>query len=94
MDVDFVMQNVEQTETYPIEKEIQLEAQRDIHKLRSSRYKEKREEDLLNKERFNFLSLSKWDFIRVKRSEYEEDVAERTRNRNQVKELAVRAFTD
>ena len=42
--------------------------------------------------RFKLLSLQKWDYIRMKRGEYEDNIAERLRQRQQMTQLLIHAF--
>ena len=41
--------------------------------------------------RFNLLSLQKWDFIRMKRAEFERNIEERLRQRRQMRKLVIHA---
>ena len=65
-----------------------------LRESRTARYKEKRADDKDRKLMYDVLSLSKWDFLRVKRAEKEAEVAERIRNRNQMTKLCIHAFTN
>ena len=81
IDVDFVSLNVDQAESFAATQVYNQEHNKKIHNERLQRYKLNREVDAEAKLRYNVLSLSKWDFLRVKRAEYEGEIGERIRNR-------------
>ncbi len=56
--------------------------------------KMKRTEDEESKLKYNIMHLKKWEFMRIKRAEYEAQVAERIRNRKQMTMLLMHAFKD
>ena len=59
------------------------------HAERMQKYKGKREDAYEKKHRKNFLSLSKWDFLRSFRSDKEAEVRERIRNFRQMTLLLI-----
>lgn len=81
MDVDFVNLNADTTENFIHDKQAQQDNQKAIREERVDRYKDKRDEAYEDKHRKNYLSLSRWDFLRSFRAEKESEVQERIRNR-------------
>lgn len=65
-----------------------------VRVARTAHHKEKRIEEKEAMQLYNTLSLSKWDFLRGKRREYEAMVGERTRYRTQVTMWLVHAYKD
>lgn len=65
-----------------------------VRMARTAHYKEKRIESVEAKLMFNVLSLSKWDFLRSKRAEYEDMAIERIRARKQMTLLIVHVYKD
>ena len=94
IDTDFLAINAEGTESYVIDKMLQMQHTRNRRNHRTEIAKEKRETAKEDKHMYNVLSLCKWDFLRVKRADYEAQVAERIRNRNQMKSLICQSFKD
>ena len=65
-----------------------------VRMARTAHYKEMRIESMEAKLMFNVLSLSKWDFLRSKRAQYEDMAIERIRARKQMTLLIVHVYKD
>jgi len=74
MDVNFVTMNIEGVHNHEEAKAIERAKSSRVREARTSIYKEKRIEEQEAKQLYNVLSLSKWDFLRVKRAEFETKV--------------------
>ena len=77
IDVDFVAKNVDQTELWEIEKHENLKKLREVRQERIGHAREYREVNEANTFRFNLLSLQRWDFLKQKRKEYQQEIEER-----------------
>ena len=92
--VDFIKDNTNKTNEEALcLQEVQVEALKHVRRKRHNMAQTTREIQEAQTYRFNYLSLSKWDFLKQKRREREADVRERLRQMRQVKTLILHAYT-
>ena len=92
--VDFIKENTTKTNDEALcLQEVQVEALKHVRRKRHDMAQTTREVQEAQTYRFNYMSLSKWDFLKQKRREREADVQERLRQMRQVKTLILHAYT-
>ena len=88
---DFVVINIEKSETFAEQNYHKSMRNQQIRHARYASAKAVRKEQIEEKHRLNVLSLQKWDFLRQKRAEAEDNVMERLRQQSQMKALLIMA---